>query len=905
MYRRILFLSCALLLALGGFAQITYDDAEGITLPWAEAFGDGVYNGRVDNPVDQDPLGINASATVNSYTKSDMHSYSLLIAVLDDSLDLSVNNQFKVQVNSPVPTRFLFKLEGAGEAIEQVKNIAVTNTWIEYTFDFSAAAGFTTISKVILFFDPGVAESGDTYLFDNIVAYPAGACAGTLPDPQIIDDFECQRNGTVGAPGFLDLAPIANPDPSGINTSDVVGEYCDTCGGAWHALVYDWNSPGDFPVTQEGNSVVNIKVWTNKAGVLKTKLEAGMSPAVEKDVDVTELNTWVDYSVDFSDQLGASHRKLVFFFNAGQDPDPTDVYFIDDVRLSAPPSGSVLEDFEDGIDMDWSSLGDEGVFGTFNGDIPNPDMSGVNKSPNVGSYTKGTSQFGGLQATLPLGFTLEDFPQLNLQIWAPAGATALTMKLFSPTQGLKAVDVDIMETGVWEDLSFIFEDFSSITDFERLEIVFDDALMSQDTWYFDNLTQGVGTVDACAGTVPIPTIVDDFDCQRNVAITNGSDRIEVVANPVPGGINPDPLDKVAEYSDPQDAWSAIVFDYGEPIDLSTYNQLHVKIYSSAIVPILFKLEDGAAAVEVFMDVTATNEWVDYIVDFSGAPAGNKKLVLFMNAGVDHGTDDIYYIDDVLWKRAPITGCVMDFETAETTSTAWNYFGGGEGTVFEVQANPNTTGINMSDNVGIFIELTDGQVWNGMYTDLPAPMAMPVGNKTLKGKILGPQEAVIVVKMEGGIDGAPGSGDTPASYTTPGEWQEVTWDFTANTPDNAQYGRLTLIPNIETTPAEVQNWYFDDISIADSDCGVTGVFNVQVDQIGIYPNPASEFLIVEQTEGLRVFRIMNTMGQVVAVHATTGQSAVELDLETLVSGVYILAAFDQHGVLKASGRFVKE
>jgi hypothetical protein len=103
---------------------------------------------------------------------------------------------------------------------------------------------------------------------------------------------------------------------------------------------------------------------------------------------------------------------------------------------------------------------------------------------------------------------------------------------------------------------------------------------------------------------------------------------------------------------------------------------------------------------------------------------------------------------------------------------------------------------------------------------------------------------------------------------------------------------------------VQSWYFDDIAIADSECGTTGVFNVQVDQLGLYPNPASDFLIVEQTEGFRVFRIMNAMGQVVGVHATSGQSVIEFDLNDLVSGVYVLTAFDAQGTLKASGRFVK-
>jgi hypothetical protein len=672
MYKRLLFIFCAFFLTLSGYTQITYDDAEGTTLPWAEEFGDGVYNGRVDNPVDQDPLGINGSPTVNSYTKSNEHGYSLLIAVLNDSLDLSVNNQFTIQVNSPVPTQFLFKLEGAGEAIEQVRNIAVTNTWIEYTFDFSAAAEFTTVTKFILFFDPGVDDSGDTYLFDNIAAGPSNACSGVAKDQSVIDDFECQRNGTVGAPGFLDLVPILNPDPSGINTSDMVGEYCDTCGGAWHALVYDWNSPDVFPITQEGSSIVNIKIWTNKAGVLKTKLEAGASSAIEIDVDVTELNTWVDYSVDFSSQIGASHRKLVFFFNAGEEPDPTDVYYIDDIWLSAPPTGSVLEDFEDGIDMDWSSLGDEGVFGAFNGDIPNPDPTGANETPNVGSYTKGTSQFGGLKATLPLGFTLEDFPQLNVQVWAPNGATSLTMKLFSPTQGLKSVTVDITQTEAWEDLSFIFADFSSILDFERLEIVFDETLMSQDTWYFDNVSQGEGTVDPCEGTVPIANIVDDFDCQRNIAVTNGFDRLAIVNNPFPGGVNPDPLDKVGEYNDPMDPWSALVYDYGAPLDLTNFNQLRAKVYSETVVPLLFKLEGGTAPpVEVFMDVSSTDAWVTYTIDLSAAAGtDHTRLAIFFNAGVDHGTNDFYYVDDVEWRRQPYTACVMDFETTETTFTDW-------------------------------------------------------------------------------------------------------------------------------------------------------------------------------------------------------------------------------------------
>jgi hypothetical protein len=464
-----------------------------------------------------------------------------------------------------------------------------------------------------------------------------------------------------------------------------------------------------------------------------------------------------------------------------------------------------------------------------------------------------------------------------------------------------------METGVWEMLSFIFIDFASIPDFERLEIVFDENLMTQDTWLFDNLSQGVGTVDPCEGIPLAPNIVDDFDCQRNIAITGGADRLTVVNNPNPGGTNPDPLDKVGEYNDPLDEWSALVYNYGAPIDLSVYNQLTLKIWSPAVVPLLFKIEGGTApAVEIFTEVTQANSWTNYSIDFSAASAtDHTRLAIFFNAGQLPGGETLYYLDDVEWRREPFRMCVMDFETAETTFTDWTYFGGAKSTVFEVSANPDQSGINPSANVGTFIEPPEGPVWLGMYTDLPSPIAIPADNKTIKMKVWADHEASMVMKLEGGIDGAPGSGDVASPYTTPNQWAELTWDFTAAVPDNALYGRLTLILGIDATPTEEKTYYFDDVEIADSECGPSGLFEVNVDRLAMYPNPALDVLIVEQTENLKVFRILNIMGQAVSTYVTSGQNFVELEVDHLLNGVYVLAAYDAQGALKASGRFVKE
>ncbi|HRD82587.1 MAG TPA: hypothetical protein PLL53_17630, partial [Saprospiraceae bacterium] len=80
-----------------------------------------------------------------------------------------------------------------------------------------------------------------------------------------------------------------------------------------------------------------------RPGDILFKLEGGASPAVETRVPVTALNTWVEYGVDFSAQAGTSHKRIVFFFNAGDDSDQGGVYFIDDIKRTPLPVPPPLE----------------------------------------------------------------------------------------------------------------------------------------------------------------------------------------------------------------------------------------------------------------------------------------------------------------------------------------------------------------------------------------------------------------------------------------------------------------------------------------------------------------------------------------------------------------------------------
>jgi len=571
----------------------------------------------------------------------------------------------------------------------------------------------------------------------------------------------------------------------------------------------------------------------------------------------------------------------------------------------------VLEDFEEGAQLIWEPLGVESVFGSFDGTIENPDTMG-NGSTMVGVYTKGASRFGGLMAELPVGFSLEPFGQMTLQVWAPANTTGLSMKLFSPSLGLKTVKKELPANEKWVDLTFDFSDFANIADFQEIELIFDEETADSGTWYFDNLILGASGADPCEGIEPNPHVVDDFDCQRNIPLTTGSDRIQIINNPVPSGINGSALDRVAEYTDPNDPWSAIVFDYGEKIDLSVFNQLVIKIWSPDVVPLLFKLQGGAGNVaEIFTDVTASEEWVEYVIDFSTfSHLDHSQLAIFTNAGQEPGGEFIYYLDDIEWRRGPYSGCMATFESEALTLDNWNYFQNGSlnGIDFIIVENPDKTGVNNSDHVGVYREAADGgAAWSGMSCRLESTIFFPdPNNQTIRMKVWMDQAAGVVMKVEGSQNEMPGSGDVRQEYTTPGQWQDLTWDF-SHISNEGQYGNLTLIMNIDNIPTEDKTYYFDDIVIGDATCeGLsTSLFDVNVESLTIYPNPVrNEVLTIEKAENIHQLVLVNMLGQPVRRFQLRGQAQATVSLNGLEKGIYVLKGYEKNGRLLAKGRVIK-
>ncbi|RMG18152.1 MAG: T9SS C-terminal target domain-containing protein, partial [Bacteroidetes bacterium] len=392
--------------------------------------------------------------------------------------------------------------------------------------------------------------------------------------------------------------------------------------------------------------------------------------------------------------------------------------------------------------------------------------------------------------------------------------------------------------------------------------------------------------------------IDDFECQRNVNYGAGADRLKVVLNPDVSQGNAST--QVGEYTDPLDEWSALVLDYGQDIDLSVRNQFEIKIWAPAVVPLLFKLEGGSSpAREIFTEVQSANEWNTYTVDFSPyAGESHTRVAIFFNAGQLPAQEDVYYLDDMRWRRAGFTGCVLDYESELTTITAFQYFANGslEGNLeFSVEDNPSPDAVNSSSKVGKFVKAGDALPFAGIYTDLEAPIDFK-GNKTVKVKVLMDHIGNFAVKLEGSQTGAPAI-EIPVPNTKTDEWEELTFDF-SEAADDARYMRLTLFFDlgIDATGVDVTS-YFDELVIGDGMCGAVGLFDTRpVRSLEIYPNPFSQNLVLEQAEEIQSLKVYNAMGQQVKQFKLQRQAQHVLELSDLKPGMYVIAAYGRNGLL---------
>ncbi len=142
----------------------------------------------------------------------------------------------------------------------------------------------------------------------------------------------------------------------------------------------------------------------------------------------------------------------------------------------------------------------------------------------------------------------------------------------------------------------------------------------------------------------------------------------------------------------------------------------------------------------------------------------------------------------------------DYETV--TPDGVGTFGG---SVYSVVGNPDKTDPNTSDNVGKFV--TAGETWEGIFWT-PGGNIDFTGTKVFTMHVKAPVNGDIIFKLEK-ADDANTNVEVTSQYTGSGSWQEVSFDFTSQSPVNDLYGKIVIFMDYGGT--DVNDWLFDNLT----------------------------------------------------------------------------------------------
>ena len=633
------------------------------------------------------------------------------------------------------------------------------------------------------------------------ITYKHCEIENVVKDPDILNDFECQQNFALE-----NVEIVRNPAEIGVNKSKFVGKYVDEK-DAWDSYIIDFEE--SIP-NLSSHAVFNIKVRASVEGVLKARVEGGSTTApLELNSQVTGDNGWEVHTFNFSKVATGDHTKLMLIFNAGVANHGGDVYYIDDLTFSPtidPCEGivadlSVISNFE--CQQNFFIGGDPAKY-TVAPVVDNPDKGGINNSDNVGEYTDdGTNALDNMVIDLNSPIDLSQKSQLKIKIYS-----SKKVPILAKLEGGTAIEksADIAETDKWVEYTFDFQ--SAIGNGNDKIILFFNAGntdgTTEDVYYVDDIKFDVW-VDPCLGVPVDNTIVSDFECQQNYTFFN--DAAPVVDNPDKSGENTS--DSVGEYTDDgTNAWDNLLVDFGQVFDLSSNNQLHVKVHSSKAVPLLAKLQ-GGTPMEIWGDIDVTGQWKNYTFDFSTAAGnGNTELVLFFNGGKTDGTNsDIYYVDDIRFLPKDCSVINEDCSGVTADMSIVSDFDCQQNQTFlndavPVVANPQEECANRSANVG---EFTDNgkEAWDNFLVDFGSEIDLSTKNQ-LKFKVLSSKTVPILTKIEGGT-----AAEISGNITVIDQWVEYSFDYSGSTGDGNT--KLVFFFNAGKTDGTTTDvYYIDDI-----------------------------------------------------------------------------------------------
>ena len=332
-----------------------------------------------------------------------------------------------------------------------------------------------------------------------LLMFLAGIFTATSQNAPI--DFEAGGNGADWTWTVFEndtnppLEIVANPDPSGINTSETVAKFTALQLGQAYAGVESMHGSdiGTFDLTAS-NALVNIMVYKTKISDVGIKYVTPSGGAqMELKVANTEVNQWELITIDFSDYIGLGETtgldQIVIFPDfIARDAD--DVIYFDNISFGPFESGENIElpvDFE--LDTDYGLIGFEGAESAV---VANPDTSGENTSETVVETikTEGAQFYAGTAMGLDAPIDFSESEIISIKTWSPKADIPVRLKLEAAGDVFVELDTNTTLENQWETLTWDFSGQTAGIDFTTVVVFFEfvpDLPGDGSTYYYDDI----------------------------------------------------------------------------------------------------------------------------------------------------------------------------------------------------------------------------------------------------------------------------------------------------------------------------------------------------------------------------------------------------------------------------------
>jgi hypothetical protein len=345
----------------------------------------------------------------------------------------------------------------------------------------------------------------------------------------------------------------------------------------------------------------------------------------------------------------------------------------------------------------------------------NPNTTGINPSAKIAHYWRNDQAEYDFIVIDPSGTTvvadvsvfLNSSKKMSMKLYtdAPIGTP---VQISLENKGKAAGDYPAGRHSVytaitkvqdnWEEIEFefTFQPDASVlnTEIDRMVILFNPGVAAEHLYQFDDL-KGPDFFDPCGNITKDFSIIDNFECQRNLnyLFFNGSFYPE--DNPLTNGINTsEKAGFFKKYGNPPND-GAFGGDLMEPFNTEEYNTAKIQLYSAAPAQnfiVIFR-EGSTEHLKKDLVTQSTAAWQEYTIDLSSIPstASVNNLVLLLNPGSP--TEDFIYLDNfTLFKDG---GSSINQLSAAKTTVFPNPTAG----LFNIQSNENIASIAIIDNLG--------------------------------------------------------------------------------------------------------------------------------------------------------------------------------------------------------------